>query len=269
MAHVIVFGNEKGGSGKSTVAVHVVVSLLQEGVRVGLIDLDWRQRTSSRFFENRAAFVARKGVNLLMPKVEVLAPKDAATAEERQQADKAAFDALIARMTQDADFIAIDCPGSDSPLSRIAHARADTLVTPVNDSFVDLDMLARIDPDSFAVQGPSGYSEMVWEARKRRLMTERRSVDWVVLRNRLASVDARNKRRVAGVLENLERRIGFRFLPGISERVIFREMFLSGLTLLDLGAPGVGVDMKMGHIAARAEVRALLAGLNLPGWEPD
>src|SRR5258708_15243031 len=40
-----------------------------------------------------------------------------------------------------ADVIVIDTPGRDDPVARAAILRADTLVTPMNDSFVDLDLI--------------------------------------------------------------------------------------------------------------------------------
>jgi chromosome partitioning protein len=88
-------------------------------------------------------------------------------------------------------------------------------------------------------------------------------MDWVVLRNRIANLDAKNKRRVAGALDELAHRIGFRLAPGFSERVIFRELFLSGLTLLDLKDTDPAA-MTMSNIAARQEVRDLLKALDLP-----
>ena len=142
----------------------------------------------------------------------------------------------------DCDVIVIDTPGSDTGLSRIGHARADILITPLNDSFLDLDLLARLDREGKQIKGPSIYAEAVWEQRKRRALADGGSIDWVVMRNRLSSLDARNKRDIGRLLEQLAKRIGFRLAPGFSERVIFRELFPRGLTLLDLnlgaGRPG-------------------------------
>jgi chromosome partitioning protein len=169
----------------------------------------------------------------------------------------------MADLSQNCDFIVIDCPGSDSFYSQMAHAAADTLITPINDSLVDFDLLARLDPETGAVLGPSVYSEMVWKSRQLRAQAGLKPVDWVVLRNRLSTIDARNKRKVADAVNDLSTRIGYRVVPGFSERVIFRELFLSGLTLLDLGE----MDFKftLSHVAARQEVRDLVRALNLPG----
>jgi chromosome partitioning protein len=94
-------------------------------------------------------------------------------------------------------------------------------------------------------------------------MQGQRPVDWLVVRNRLSSIAARNKRDMGSVIEALARRIGFRTAQGLSERVIYRELFLNGLTLLDL-RHGSGPSMTMSHVAARQEVRDLVAALNLP-----
>jgi chromosome partitioning protein len=251
--HVIVLGNEKGGSGKSTTAMHVIVSLLSEQRRVGCLDLDIRQATLSRYLANRAEFCRRGGVRLAMPDQIVI-----------EQADTVVLDCAVAELKSRNDVLVIDCPGSDTPLSRRAHAMADTLITPLNDSFIDFDVLAHVDADSIKVVRPSHYAEMVWEQRKQRALERRPPIDWIVMRNRLSALDARNKRDLAHALDMLAQRIGFRIAPGFGERVIFRELFLKGLTLLDLRDPAAGTNMTMSHVAARQEVRGLLQALRLP-----
>lgn len=265
-ARVVVFGNEKGGSGKTTAAMHVAVALARMERRVAVIDLDIRQRSFSRQLENRCAWAAKSGKTLAMPErlavpVSSAASLDAAAAEESDAFTRALEGA------ETFDFIVIDTPGANTHLSRLAHAAADTLVTPLNDSFVDFDLLANIDPQTFAVTKPSVYSDFVWECRKRRLLARKPALDWVVMRNRLAATDARNKRRVAAALDALARRIGFRVTPGFGERVIYRELFPSGLTVLDLPQPGLDVSLSLSHLAARQEVRALVATLSLPTRE--
>lgn len=263
-AHVIVLGNEKGGSGKTTTAMHVIALLLHEGLRVGSIDLDGRQRSLTRYVENRKVWADAAGVNLVMPDHIVITRSTLGTVSEANAAEEADLDAAMTRLAMENDFIVVDCPGSDSHLSRLGHARADTLLTPMNDSFVDFDLLGRVDPQTYRIKGPSVYSEMVWESRKRRAVRDGGEIDWIVIRNRLSHLDAKNKRRVEGVLGALADRIGFRSGPGFGERVIFREMFPSGLTLLDLREEGVDTQMSMSHVAARAEVRALVDALQLP-----
>src|SRR3970040_2044588 len=130
-------------------------------------------------------------------------------------------------------FAAIDRPASDSPLSRLAHAAADTLITPLNDSFLDIDLLAVVDRARREALAPSVYSRLVWEQNNRRVAANRAPIDWIVMRNRLTHIEARNKREIADLLARLAKRIGFRLAPGFGERVVFRELFPRGLTVLD------------------------------------
>ena len=263
-AHVIVFGNEKGGTGKTTTAMHVAVALLRLGHGVAGIDLDSRQRTFARYVENRKEFAARARHELPLLDVQVIerAKPSADTAAE----EAARLADALAQARASADFVVIDTPGNDTNLSRLGHAAADTLVTPMNDSFLDFDLLAKLDQE-LEIKSPSLYSEFVWDCRKRRLMASRSQMDWVVMRNRVSSIEARNKRKVAIAMERAASRIGCRVAPGFSERVIFRELFPLGLTMLDLPVPGLAMPLTMSHIAARQEVRELLSTLNLPGVE--
>ena len=256
-AHVLVIGNEKGGSGKSTTAMHIVVSLLSDGARVATIDLDARQGTFTRYIENRAAYTRRRDIALPLPEHQ-------SVVESGDPADeKGRFEAALEKVVPTFDYVVIDTPGSDTHLSRLAHTWADTLLTPLNDSFIDLDLLARVDPDTLKIVRPSIYAEAVWKQRQIRSMQGQRPVDWIVVRNRLSSIAARNKRDMGTVIEALAKRIGFRTAQGLSERVIYRELFLNGLTLLDLKR-GSGPSMTMSHVAARQEVRDLVTALNLP-----
>ncbi len=260
MAHIVVIGNEKGGSGKSTTAMHIATALLYEGRRVGVIDLDLRQRSLGRYLENRRIRAERTGVSLPMP--EEGRPLDEGEPAERLEAALAA----VAR----AEIVVIDCPGAHTPLAQLAHSLANTLVTPLNDSFVDFDLLARVDPVSGRIVGPSVYAEMVWQARQARAAAGLKPIDWVVLRNRLAAQAMHNKRKMAAALDELARRIGFRVGPGLGERVIFRELFPQGLTLLDLGgATRGGEGLTLSQVAARQELRALVAALRLPKPEAE
>ena len=265
---IFVLGNEKGGSGKSTTAIHLAVALLRQGLKVGTIDLDARQGTLSRLVENRETFVKETGLRLPLPRHarvyrSQLPNRDDAESEERQIMEQ------VMQSMADCDAIVIDTPGSDSYLSRLGHMHADTLITPLNDSFLDLDVLAKTDREGKRILGPSVYSQMVWEQRQMRARMNLPPVDWVVMRNRLAHLDARNKRTVGRLLGELSRRIGFRLMPGFGERVIFRELFPKGLTLLDLREEGAGVTLTMSHLAARQEVRLLLDELGLAEREPE
>lgn len=253
MPHFITFANEKGGTGKSTTAVHTAVALAARGRKVAALDLDTRQRTLGRYLDNRAETIVRTGVDLPMPAHATFDP-----------AKDACIDDVIERLSHDVDIIVIDTPGRDDPHSRAAMIRADTLVTPINDSFVDLDLIGEVDPETYRVRRPSFYAELVWNSRTQRAKTHGSSVDWVVLRNRMQHIEARNMRRVGEALAELSRRVGFRIIPGLGERVIYRELFPKGLTLLDLRQiASAGIS----HIAARQELREMVAGLALP--EPD
>jgi chromosome partitioning protein len=262
--YIIVVGNEKGGSGKSTVAMHVIVALLLERYDVGSIDIDSRQGTLTRYFENRQHTAESLPKKLPLPEHVSIARSKAASVTEATQEEAEALDQALEQLGQ-MDFIVIDTPGSDSTLSRRAHILADTLITPLNDSFLDLDVLGRIDKTGKRVTRPSIYAEMVWDQRKRRASAGAKPIDWVVLRNRLTTLDARNKREIARLLGELAKRIGFRIIPGFTERVIFRELFPRGLTLLDLTKVDTGIEMAMSHVAARQEIRELVTALKLPG----
>ncbi len=259
--YLIVLGNEKGGTGKSTVSMHLITSLLRQGYTVGSIDVDARQGTLTRYVENRAQRKAVKQQDLPMPIHKPLfksdhADRDHAEADERKRFERTLVD------LGGADYIVIDTPGSDSYLSRFAHSYADTLITPLNDSFIDLDMLVRVNADSFDILKPSTYAEMVWDQKKQKAIRNGGSIDWIVLRNRLSSLNSRNKEEMERVLGSLSKRIGFRSLPGFGERVIFRELFLSGLTLLDMRENNM--TMNLSHIAAKQELASLMDMIHLP-----
>lgn len=252
--HIIVFANEKGGTGKSTTAVHIAVALAYQGARIAALDLDPRQRTLYRYFENRAETENRRAISLPGARFDVF------TGDTKE-----ALDAQAAELSRGCDFLIFDTPGRDDPFARHAATGADTLVTPLNDSFVDFDLIGQVDAESFKVRRLSFYAEMIWEARKKRALAtiqdRRREMDWVVVRNRTHHTEARNQRRMDAALTELSKRVGFRVANGLSERVIYRELFPSGLTLLDKGQLG---ELGTSHLVARQELRALVAGLKLP-----
>jgi len=261
---VIVLGNEKGGSGKSTTAIHIIVALLREGYRVGAMDLDARQGTLAATLAARKHFVESKGINLPLPDFCAVFRSDLDNRQEAEAEERERFDEAARALAANNEIIVIDCPGADTFLSRYGHAHADTLITPINDSFVDFSMLAQVDPENHDIVKPSVYAEMVWQARKERFAMDRGKIDWIVMRNRLAGSEARNKRDVGSTLEALAKRIGFRALKGFGERVIFRELYLQGLTLMDVREANIGIAMGLSHVAARAEVRALVSAIKKP-----
>ncbi|MBO9709650.1 MAG: AAA family ATPase [Caulobacter sp.] len=267
---VIVVGNEKGGAGKSTIAVHLATALLYGGAKVALLDLDLRQCTSMRFFENRKAWVAGNDVTLPEPIPFRLSEDDVALAAAPEAEQVAKFEAAFLAAREAADFVLIDTPGGDTQISRMAHGLADLIVTPMNDSFVDFDMLGHVDPVTMELQKPSLYSLTVWEARKARALAgQRQPLDWVVLRNRLATTEARNRKRVEDRLTALSKRVGFRMGPGLRDRVIYRELFPFGLTIADLSPQVRPVPVSLQHLAARQELRALMHSLGLSAYSGE
>ncbi|MBT6096554.1 MAG: AAA family ATPase [Rhodospirillaceae bacterium] len=262
-AHVIVIGNEKGGSGKSTTAMHVIVALLQQGRTVASIDVDARQGTLSRYIANREKYIKTAGRDIGMPDHYTVDPSKEAVGQTELDAELQRLRLLIEGALINHDVLIIDTPGSASALSRLAHSYADTLITPINDSFVDFDVLAHVDGTRFAIMGPSHYAEMVWEQKKVRADRDGGTIDWIVIRNRLSSLDAHNKREIERLVRELAERIRFRSVPGLGERVIFRELFLVGLTILDLKDATGPRALSHSHHAARQEVFTIVNAIGL------
>ena len=264
-AHVVVLGNEKGGSGKSTTAIHIAVALLKAGQRVATIDLDCRQQSLTRYIANRRAWAKRSGFDLELPHHCCISLGDTMQIAENESSEFLQFQEAVAAVERTYDFIVIDTPGTDSYLMRLAHSMADTLVTPLNDSFLDFDVLGTVDPATFGVIGESHYSEMVRDARRKRRQLDGATTDWIVVRNRLSMLGSRNKQLVAEGLKQLAFRLGFRAIDGFAERVVYRELFPRGLTALDnLDEATLGTRPNMAHVTAREEVTGLLRQLKLP-----
>lgn len=254
---VIALGSPKGGTGKSTTAMLLTVALLKLGRRVGSIDLDGQQDTLSRYLANRAALAGELGEPLEMPRHYRFHPSLRASRELGEQEEKRQFLEAL-RGLADCDYVVIDTPGHDCHVARLGCLRADTVITPLNDSLIDVDILARIDPRKRVVLGPSDYSRVLWQENDRRVAMGRRPIDWVVIRNRLGHVEAHNTQEVTGLLRQLAHRLGFRLAPGLSERVVFRELFLNGLTLLDLPNDRIPYRLGRSWTLARREVDELL-----------
>jgi chromosome partitioning protein len=264
-AYVVVLGNEKGGSGKSTVAMHVAVALLKAGQRVATIDLDSRQKSFTHYIENRRAWARHTRLDLELPTHYCISRAEGDKVVDNEVAEFGAFAKAVDALEHSHDFVVIDTPGHDSYLMRLAHSMADTLITPLNDSFVDFDVLGTVDPATFAVTGTSHFAEMVREARRQRRIVDHATTDWVVVRNRLSTLGSRNKRLVGEGLQELSLRLGFRAIEGFAERVIFREFFPRGLTALDdLTEVTLGTKPSLSHVTARQEVEALMTSLRLP-----
>lgn len=264
-AHVIVLGNEKGGSGKSTTAMHVAVALLQAGQRVATIDLDSRQKSFTHYIDNRRDWAERARIKLDVPTHYCVARGDGVRVDEIEAQEFAAFAEAVSAVENSHDFVIVDTPGTDSYLMRLAHSMADTLITPLNDSFLDFDVLGTVDATTFELSGVSHYADMVREARRQRRLVDGGLVDWVVVRNRLSSLGSRNKRLVGLGVDQLAQQLGFRAADGFAERVIYREFFPRGLTALDeLNEDTLGQRPSLSHVTARDEVKALIEALKLP-----
>jgi len=256
---VIVVGNEKGGTGKSTTAIHIALGLAQRGNKVACIDLDGRQATLSRFLANRALASAGGGPRapVVVPRyrrVEMSGLEDGGEAEEEA---RSRLNAALADLA-DHDIVVIDTPGFATRLAQLAHGAAQILVTPINDSFIDIDALADIDVQRREVKAPSAYSRFLWQERERRRRAGEPEIDWIVTRNRIGHLDSRNAREISELLTVLSRRLGFRLQPGFSERVVFRQLFFRGLTLFDLTEKDLPHGSQASFLHARREVEELV-----------
>lgn len=257
---IIVVGNEKGGSGKTTTSMHLIVSLLHLGFKVASIDLDIRQQSLSHYIGNRQDL--NKDKQLLMPEHFQISEGNKGNISELNTDYQSQLEKIILH-SKAFDFIIIDTPGSDTFLSKFAHSLADIVITPFNDSFVDLAVLAHVDHENYAILKPGIYSQMIWEQKIQRAKRDRGSIDWIIMRNRISPLDSHNKRNIDKVVQNMTKRLGCRSAPGFYDRVIFRSLFLHGLTLLDLKKSNIGITMTMSHVAARQELFNLLAALKI------
>ncbi len=256
--YIIVVGNEKGGAGKTTSTMHLIASLLDLNFSVGSIDVDCRQLSLTRYMENRKNTASKSHPELKFSQHYALKSSTLDNIAESEAQEAANFEETLNLAKANNQFIIIDTPGSNSFLSRLAHSYADTIITPINDSFIDLDVLAKIEAETFKVQYPTLYSQMIWEQKMKRAKRDQGSINWIVMRNRLSNIDAKNKRNMSMALDKLSQRIGFKIAPGFSERVIFRELFLNGLTLLDIKE-----NLNLSHLAAKQELREFLKALQI------
>src|ERR1700687_3257918 len=263
-AQVVVLGNEKGGSGKSTTALHIAVALMKAGQRVAAIDLDCRQQSFTRYISNRSAWARRTGLDLELPVHCCIKLGETRQIADNESSEFQQFMEAVSAVERTFDFIVIDTPGSDSYLMRLAHAMADTLVTPINDSFLDFDVLGTVDPATYSVTGESHYAEMVRDSRRQRRQLGGASADWIVVRNRRSMLESRNKQLVVDGLNELSLRLGFRSIDGFTEREIYREFYPRGLTALDDLDEALGTRPSMEHVMAREEGTRLLRQLKLP-----
>lgn len=263
--YIFVVGNEKGGAGKTTCSMHLIVGLLDKNYKVASIDADSRQHSLTSYINNRQNYNEKNPDRKVdMPLHIHLRESDKNLIDEKDNLEKEQFEQALNNVRDyGADYLVIDTPGSHTNFSRLAHSYADTVITPINDSFVDLDVMAKFNNDTANIAHPSIYSQMLWEQKMERASRDGGSINWVVVRNRLSNLNASNKRNVFDALEKLAKRISFKIAPGFSERVIFRELFPVGLTLLDLKKANFNKTFSISHVAARQELRDFLESLGI------
>ena len=235
------------------------------GQRVATIDLDSRQKSLTHYVENRGAWAKRHNGDLKIPEHFCVARGSTRKLEENEAIEFTSLVDAVAAFEHVQDFVVIDTAGTDNHLTRLAHALADTLITPVNDSYVDLDVIGSVDPITYTVSRENHYAHMVREARLQRRMVDQARMDWVVIPNRLSLNGSRHRDRIGKALSELAMRIGFRTASGLAERVLYREFFPRGLTAVDmLDEQTLDGQPSLSHVAARQEVMALMETLKLP-----
>lgn len=245
--------------------MHVAIALTLLGQRVATIDLNSRQKSFTRYIDNRRAWARHARLKLKLPVHFCVARGTTLKLDENERIEFAGFAEAVSAVERSHDFIVVDTPGTDSYLTRLAHSMADTLITPLNDSFLDLDVIGTVDATTYSVSGESHYALMVRNARRQRRLIDGTRMDWIVVRNRLSILGSHNKRLVGQGLGELAARLGFRCAEGLAERVIYRELFPRGLTALDnLDEPTLGTKPSLSHAAARLEVMSLVEALRLP-----
>jgi chromosome partitioning protein len=264
-AHVVVVGNEKGGAGKSTLSIHIAVALMKTGHKVACIDLDTRQQTMTRFFENRASWSSHASWPIEMPRHCAMGRGESDDVRANEAQEFAAFAQAISDVEHDYEFVVIDTPASDSYLMRLAHSLADTLVSPLNDSYIDIDVFSRVHHDRERRGAVAHYADLVLQARRKRRIVDNGVIDWVMVRNRIASLNTNNAKQIAVSLGRLSRELGFRAADGLHDRVIFRELFPIGLTALDPIEEGaINGSLTTSQLSARREIDDLVKALALP-----
>jgi len=259
---VIVIGNEKGGSGKSTLAMHLAVAYMYSGYKVATIDLDGRQGTLTHYIENRSRYAKDHSISIPMPEHLVVTPSIYSSHKEAGE-DEQQLDLEISELKHEYDIIIVDTPGTYNHLSNAGHKNADILITPVNDSLVDIDVMATLDPDTGRITTESQYARNVRDIDAVRRELGKKPIKWFILRNRISSLGSHNKREVDEALRAMEEKLGFAYIGGMGERVVYREMFLKGLTVLDMLRMG-GEGISISHVAAKGEIGEIIEALGIP-----
>lgn len=253
-AHIITVSNEKGGTGKSTISMHLAVLLMQEGFKTAVVDMDGRQGTLSRYIQNRCSFARHNGLNLIVPQLITVSPREKSDEYANHISE---IELALNEIARTYDAVIIDTPGSKNYLFEEAHRLADTLITPLGDSLIDLNVLSEIDESMPDKQHAGHYAQFVWEIKKYRAQHGKPALNWIVAGNKISSLNSRNKTRFFEHLNRIAKIYGFRVAGGMKERVIYKELFLQGLTVLDLNTQALKGRLTMSHLAAKQEIKNL------------
>lgn len=255
---IIVFSNLKGGTGKSTTALSVIVGLLRQGKSVASLDLDMDQEALSRYLFNRTRFAKLTKLRIGMPDHHRFTQIDPGGngAELSTRLDK--LSELIDKLVAENDYLVIDCPSLDNPLTRAVTARADVLTSPVNESFLDIDVIGEVrgSPPTVTRVGP--FAEIIGAEMQRRREEGIAPLEWIVVRNRRNPSATRHTAAIGTVLDELARNLSFRVTDGFVDRLIFRELFLVGLSILDLRKDDPLIAGNSSHKSAYEEASDLL-----------
>ena len=256
-AHIIVLGSHKDGAGKSTIAMHVAIALINCGQRIATIDLDAQHKTLTQYVAHRRA----AGSSELRRPTHLVSTGGSRLLVEEEGIEFFSIVDAVASIGATHDVIVVDTPASDSDLIRFVHSLADTLITPL-DGRLDGDITGA---HAAQLAGTQHYAELVRGARQRRSRADGKAIDWVVLRNRLSASEAGNAGVTSKGLNELAARLGFRCVEGLAERAVYGELYARGLTVLDrLDQATLGAPPNLAHVTAQREVTSLNAGLALP-----
>lgn len=259
-SYVFTIGNIKGGAGKTTVCMHLITMLMKQGIKVASIDTDCYQHSLTSYIKNREKYNEKNKAKLLLPIHFLIEINN----KIKQEEEKIIFEDTLAKAKDLAQIVIIDTPGNFCNISSIAHSYADTIITPINDSFLDLNLLVETDPSSLKINKMSIYTQMVWQQKLQRAQRNKEEINWIILRNRLSTLNAKNKKALSKVINKFAKKIGCKIAPGFTERVIYKELFLTGMTLIDLDSKKSSFSLS--HIAARQEMRSFLNFLKIKNF---
>ena len=246
----MVWGNAKGGVGKSTLALHFSLQCMHEKLSVACLDADGDQGTLFRSIENRKQYCKRNNISFPVPEMIRFCPSAYANTS-------LAIEAIDAVLEQCAhfDIIVIDTQGSDTPVGRYIHQQCQVLISPLTDSLLDLDLfvnISQIQENSHHTLPLGSYAHMVWEQRLSKISQTQEHLEWVVVRNRMGGQISPTQMQLEKILKSLAPRVGFHIGPSIGDRSIFRELFPCGLTVMD--REGLTT---LAHITARQEIKSV------------